>query len=108
VTKSRIAVYDAFITLETPSLVADGQGGSVLTLTPGESRWARVACLPGDREDGRRGVRHRYQVHFREVFELSEHTHIIWRGQRLQIVAIRQEPGRFGALSVECISGRGL
>lgn len=105
---ARISLYDALVGIETASFVPDGQGGSVMTLTPGDDRWARVEILPGAPEDGQRGVRHRYRVHFREVFDVSEHTHIIWRGQRLQVVAVRQEGGRFGPLSVECRSGRGL
>jgi hypothetical protein len=107
--RSRLAVYDALVTLETASFTPDGQGGSVMTLTPGESRWARVEILPPTQpQDGRRGVQHRYRVHFREAFYVNEHTHIIWRGQRLQVVAVRQEAGRFGALSIDCISGRGV
>ena len=107
-TKPRIARYDALITIEVPTLAADGQGGSVMTLTAGESRWARVERLPGVRKEGQRGTEHRYRVHFREVFTLDEHTHLIWRGQPLQIVAVQQEAGRSGRLRVDCISGRGL
>jgi head-tail adaptor len=106
--RPRLAVYDALITLEVPTLTPDGQGGSALTLTTGESRWARVERLPVAPQEGQRGTAYRYRVQFREAFELSEHTHLIWRGQRLQILKIQQEPGRFGALSVECSSGRGV
>ena len=107
-TRPRIAAYDELITLETPTLTPDGQGGTMLTLVAGESRWARVERLPATPRDGVRGVEKRYRIRFREVFALSEHTHLIWQGQRLSIISIQREPGRFGSLSVECRSEQGV
>jgi hypothetical protein len=105
----RLASYDALVTLEVPTLTPDGQGGQALTLMPESDHWVRVERLPGTPRNDGRGVEQRYRVHFREVLELSEHTHIVWRGARLRVVDVRQATaGRTGRLVVDCVRGQGV
>lgn len=87
---------DERITLQAPTLVADGGGGSTVTWSDLATVWAKVVARQGGErmEDGRISAETATDFTLRNRTDIDERMRIVWRGVTYNVRSILREGPR--------------
>jgi SPP1 family predicted phage head-tail adaptor len=81
-----------YITIQTPTLTSDGQGGNTTTWTDSYEEWAGVKFLSGSRVLDSGGVRYRRAVEMtlreNNLYDLTPANRIRWSGEHWTIHSV--------------------